>query len=434
MEKPKVFLSFRAAVTDITPSWPVPLGGYSGSSCPFVGIRSRLEAQASLIVSADGVTVLVVSFDLLYVGARLRDHILAWASQHGIEQSAVWLAASHTHFAPATDKSKPALGAVDDRYMRWLLDQVSQLLDRVLSAEAGPVSVEFSRLPWAANVNRRRRWRWPTLSRRGVRLSGATVMAPAPNVPCDSDLVVVRFVDSDGRCLGVWWKYACHPVGCPDTRNVNAEFPGRVRDTVRSTLACSDLPVMFMQGFAGDVRPNIAGTTDTRGVFRRLRSGPSFGQASIDQWSAWANGIAQAVAGMWRAGQWCRVSPSLRADSVSLALSELLSYEKTAGTTQENLVIQRMVFGDRLELIGGNAEFCSPWLRWGTPGMDTIHVGYLGDVFGYLPSETQVRYGGYEVEEFMKAFGIRGYWLSGYEARLDALVATLAGAEEVPTS
>ena len=37
-----------------------------------------------------------------------------------------------------------------------------------------------------------------------------------------------------------------------------------------------------------------------------------------------------------------------------------------------------------------------------------LYTGYLGDVFGYLPTAKQVREGGYEVNGFQSLFGTIG--------------------------
>jgi hypothetical protein len=39
-------------------------------------------------------------------------------------------------------------------------------------------------------------------------------------------------------------------------------------------------------------------------------------------------------------------------------------------------------------------------------------VGYLGSVFGYLPTAAQVAEGGYEVEGFQPLFGLSGHFES----------------------
>ena len=108
-------LRCAGASIDITPDHSVPLAGVEGRNEGWQSVTSRLEANALLLGEGDD-RVLFISADLLYFGAALVDAVRRCAAACGIRSDAVILAASHTHFAPATDRSKPRLGRVDAAY------------------------------------------------------------------------------------------------------------------------------------------------------------------------------------------------------------------------------------------------------------------------------------------------------------------------------
>ena len=71
---------------------------------------------------------------------------------------------------------------------------------------------------------------------------------------------MLTFSDPTDRPIAVLWSYACHPVGFPARTRVSADFPGVVRRALRDAHG-AELPVLFLQGFAGDVRPRETGAT-----------------------------------------------------------------------------------------------------------------------------------------------------------------------------
>src|SRR2546422_3339572 len=96
-------------------------------------------------------------------------------------------------------------------------------------------------------------------------------------------------------------------------------------------------------------------------------------------------------------------------------MSRLIDVSQNPHLHDRSLRIQRVAFGGGIEVLFVAAEVCTPYLRTlaGDPG--TICVGYTGDVFGYLPSETQAREGGYEGQGFFRSFGLRGSMRTGFE-------------------
>ena len=175
----------------------------------------------------------------------------------GVDEASLLVAATHTHTAPALDPGKPRLGPCDPGYAALVAQRATELLGRLASIDPVPCHVDY-RTGAADHAINRRRPGWHVSLRhlpyRGVR------RAPNPTGPRDETLHLLTFSDPTDRPLAVLWSYACHPVGFPARTRVSADFPGVVRRALRDAHG-AELPVLFLQGFAGDVRPREIGAT-----------------------------------------------------------------------------------------------------------------------------------------------------------------------------
>jgi hypothetical protein len=413
---------YAGASCDITPQQPVPLAGYGGRRNPFIAVSSKLESNAVLL-SASGRRLLFVSVDALFVGQRIVDAVIGRASQFGLSADDVVVTASHTHFAPPLDDTKPLLGAVDEGYLRFVTAQLLALVDEVMMRPPAAVTLEQTRIDTALNVGRRRRWNLPLVQRRGITWPPTVIMAPAPDAERDTSIDVIRVVGANGTTRATFWKFAAHPVCFPDIDRVSAEYPGHARAALRRALG-DEIPVVFWQGFAGDVRPSI-GIPPSTSPFARARK-PRFVQVTHTVWQTWADAVAQKLVAAATARDARQLTGSLTASSIDIAIQTLIE----PATPSRAMRIQLVSLGSKQVLFVG-AEVCSPYARLLRLDAETIRVGYAGDVFGYLPSTQQVREGGYEARDFFEVFGLRGRWRTGFEtavrSAVDTLRARLAG-------
>lgn len=408
-------LCYAGSTVDITPPLPVALAG-SIQITRSRSVATALEANAVLL--DDGVVrVLMISADLLYFGPELVDAVHRCAEQCGIPAPCVILAASHTHFAPATDRTKPRLGEVDAGYETFVRDRLLDLVLAVTSSPMAAVAIEATRATCDLSVNRRRRWPLPTLTREGLKLGPSVVMAPAPDGPRDPHLDVLRLVDASGKVVCVVWKFACHPVCFPDRASVSSEYPGRARDRLRQSLGHS-LPVLFLQGFTGDVRPRLPGRYSLKARLNALRLGPGFSSPSQAQWTHWADAMAELLLDCVGQRGARSVTGALDVGCVDIAMSHFIDPVLNPRAVQRPLRVQRLAFGDRIELLFLAAEVCSPYLALFGAGERTLCVGYTGHVFGYLPSQRQAGEGGYEGQGYFARFGLAGTLRPGFESAL----------------
>jgi hypothetical protein len=408
---------------DLTPRSALALSGFGGPSGPSDGVADALEAIAVALRDASGRTAVIVTFDTLYVGPAVDTELRAFLRDEcAIRDSDVLLLASHSHYAPALDPTKPRLGPVDADYLAWVIDQTKAMLRRLLASPMASLTLSPASAPWNGAVNRRRRWLLPYLGGASDTLGfHGPAMAPSAG-PTDPSVRTWLLRTENGAPLALLWSAACHPNGFPRARHVSAEFPGRVREAVRDRLGPA-LSVLFLQGFAGDIRQRSPETRPAlRSIARTLLWGPSFCPFDEAGWSRWADALSATVTGTLATENPIPLSGPIRSASTALDLSRLLD-----GDNGERLVeFRRLAIGDSLDLWAVAAE-PSMALRDLLPKTEaTVALGYLGDVFGYWPTARQAAEGGYEGGAFVARFGLSGRLRPSIDEAFRAMVKQLA--------
>ena len=407
----------RAASCDVTPrDRPVRLAGYATRKAPVSTILDPIEISAVLL-ECSGHRCLIFSFDLMIVGSELQDMILLKLQRLGFGPSEVVLLASHTHYAPATDQACQRLGMPDIEFVNELAEAAENLVRQIQQQQPSEVGLSVFRGQLDHSINRRRYWPFPTLGRTyGFRLTSVSL---APNLSGPKDekatVILLRKVD-DGKILGVVWHYTCHPTAVVPENAISADYPGAVRRALRQRFG--EVPCVFAQGFCGDIRPNIAAPTQTVGLRQRLRrmirtvaSGPSFTDPSAEGWARWSQSLAAAVCEIAQGSPVRTISPtSLQTGSASIPLSDFFE-----GSTPAKMLSAQVVrIGEELEIVALSAEVNVEWehvLEQAIPlpsGRMRLYAGYLGALYGYLPTAAQIPEGGYEVEGFQPLFGLSG--------------------------
>lgn len=413
-----------AGTVDITPERACMLAGFARRRAPFRDVRDPLEANAVVLHCQDHRRQLFVSVDLLYAGPLLLRKVEETAAQHGIPRESVFLTASHTHFAPASDPAKPALGEVDPGFVDLLLARVGGLVEKVLVRSPYPVTLTHHQSRAHHAVNRRRRWPWPSVSRAGFKLHTGTVMAPNPHGPCSEAIDLLRFENQDA-VVAVVWSYACHPVSFPQALSVSAEYIGVVRSAIRRAVGV-DIPVLFWQGFSGDIRPRVPAPPNTLRVrLATLRRGPGFGAFDRHEWLEWSASLSNKVTEMLQR-QGRTIAPVTPRTALSrLPVARLLSGSASRGEVR----FQHLQIGNGLNVLGVSAEPVAALedrVR-SEIGPETICVGCAGDVFGYLPTSAQVVEGGYEAGGFSPVFGLTGSFVADLDDLVGRALRAIAG-------
>jgi hypothetical protein len=395
---------------------PVRLAGYALRKPPVSTILDPIEISAVLLECL-GDRCLIFSFDLMIVGSELQDIILAKLSLLGFTPGEVVLLASHTHNAPATDQACERLGTPDIAFINHVAEAVESLARQIQREQPSEVSLSIFQGRLNHSINRRRYWPFPTFGRmHGFRLTSVT-FSPNPSGPKDeaATVALLRKVD-DGRVLGVIWHYTCHPTAVIPDNVISSDYPGAVRLALRQHFG--EIPCLFVQGFCGDVRPNIKPSAQKIGLRERLRKiirvvafGNLFPTLSPEDWTRWSRSLAAKLCDIARGDPGKTFSPtSLQTGSARIPLGDFF-----IGSVPDKMLAAQVVrIGEELEIVALSAEPSVEWRRIldeavPTPsGRIRLYAGYLGALYGYLPTAAQVWEGGYEVEGFQPFFGLSG--------------------------
>jgi hypothetical protein len=407
----------RAASCDVTPrDRQVRLAGYALRKAPVSTILDPIEISVVLL-ECSGHRCLIFSFDLMIVGSELQNSILSKLQRQGFRPDEIMLLASHTHYAPATDQACVRLGIPDIDFVNDVAEAAENLVRQIQQQQPSEVSLNVFQGRLSHSINRRRYWPFPTFGRTyGLRLTSVT-FAPNPSGPKDEEATVALLRRTDnGQVLGVIWHYTCHPTAVVPDNVISSDYPGAVRRALRQRFG--EIPCVFAQGFCGDIRPDIR--TSTRKIslrerlpriVRTLASGPLFATPSAEEWMRWNQSLAVSVGNIAQGSAAKTFSPaSLQTGSARIPLGSFFS-----GSIPDKMLTAQVVrIGEELEIVALSAEPCVEWkciLDQAVPfpsGRIRLYAGYLGALFGYLPTAAQVPEGGYEVEGFQPLFGLSG--------------------------
>ena len=413
---------FAAGFVDITPMRPVMLAGYGVRTGAYDGVADRLEANA-IVLRGAGPPVVLVSFDLLYVGELLRGKLELALPE--VPPDHLFLAASHTHFAPATDPTLPVLGLVADDYVTLIVERVATLVRQLLRGELRPLTLGTAECQ-ADNAVNRRSVGWRVVKRFPFLRKGVWMQPNAAGMKDET----VRIARLGGQAL--IWNYACHPVFIPRMNHVSADFVGQVRSALRAQFGAATA-VLFWQGFSGNIYPSFASTmVGFPARIKRLLRKP----ASVDPtiWRDWADRLARQVVESAAQISLAEVRGGVQAARTTIALTDLVGPD----APDKRVTAHQVKIGSELHALGISAELVAeygPLLRERLNNNRLICVGCIDGVFGYLPTARMLHEGGYEAGDFFPGFSLHGKFPSDIEERVQEklLGGRLLGEPSSPT-
>jgi len=382
------------------------MAGFAARDTPAAGVDMGLELQCLRLSSSPGAPPLVLlAGDFLYWTHELRERIEVALD---ISPRRLFLFASHTHCAPATDRGKPRLGPVSPAFIDSLAEQAVDLVRRVASLAPKPVCLAWRTVPMAHAVNRRRMGYVLAPGGRGFRR--VAQMAPNPRMTRGDEGWVIRVRDETGTVAALLWSYACHPSGYPRREFVHPDYVGVVRDALRECVG-QDLTALFLLGPAGDRRADIRAEHNAYGL-RAWRIRRRFHRFDLAQWRTWSGGIAQRVVeALTDDDGWRDLTPRrLESHDAYVPLSRLLV--GTAGGIGMRVGLVRLaeefdLFTFGAEVVHDYEKQLRSWCPVVRSGAEIRVAGCEGTVFGYLPTNRMVQEGGYEADTSLPYFNLK---------------------------
>ena len=244
----KVESNLKAAVAkvDITPQGLTETVGHVRE---VDGVRDPLHAVVLLL--DDGKTkAAIVTADLLKVEPKMAEQLReAVVDATGTPAENIMIAVSHNHS-----------GAGWTQNPEWARSVIKKLGDETAKAAKGMRTVNIGHGLGRIDFN---------IQRRKV-IDGRAVVRLNPDGPCDHRVKVLRFDDGTSPDpMAVLMHAVCHPcvftwgdkwtqphaTGYP---KISADFPGEAKTFVEKTYG-PNTKALFLQGCAGDIRPNLPG-------------------------------------------------------------------------------------------------------------------------------------------------------------------------------
>jgi neutral ceramidase len=388
-----------ASVVDITPPAGLAMSGFAARVPPASGAHDLLTVRALVI----GDTAIAVA-DVIGIDAAL-SYRVRMAS--GLPPEKVTLAATHTHGGPVSMTGRLA-GEADPAFLECLETAFVTALRRAAEARE-PVTL-FGGTGVEPGVARNRRHR---------------------DGPVDTGVPVLRLDRDDGSVLAVLVSYACHPVVLSsDNLLWTADFPHFVRAMLEQALPGA--VAIFATGCAGDVNTGHSAAASLDPTSHPLRS------------YAEAERIGRAIAASALAAP---LRPLGDAVSAAEAFAEL------AFAPEDDLPARIEAWqAERETAVQSRARILDIWSDWGArlanqnasplrarvsaanwgdarmlamPGeifagtaLDLRRamgadrtgplfiLGYADDNPGYIPPEGEFAFGGYEVTEAHRFYGL----------------------------
>ncbi|MEW6752584.1 MAG: hypothetical protein AB1505_16600 [Candidatus Latescibacterota bacterium] len=412
-----------AGRADITPPVGIMQSGYAARTSPAVGVHDELTATA-LYLEVDGVAVGIVALDWIDVENGEVPLIRACCEKlAGIPGTHVLLAASHTHGGPeiGPEEGNPLRTSYAEA-VRWqIAGALAEARHRAVPARLGHARQE-------ARVAGNRRQRGP---------DGRVFIGYNPDglTPCTTD--VLRFDSAEsGHPLAVVYTYGCHGTTLRhDNLWITADYPGLARRFVERQLPGTR--ALFLRTPGADQNPHPRGSFELA-----QRHGTALGAAVLQ--GVLEAGETRAVERLATATLTCSLPlaalPSVAACRAELEAAEAAAEEErrqsrvgAAGPAFDPTIPLSWAANRRVEAarerlaaaLRGEGDLSIPValqaialdevglvslpaevffaigeeIRSRSPFRVSLPVDHANGAIGYIPTQAEVPFGGYEVEE-----------------------------------
>lgn len=377
---------FKAATSkvNITPHDSQQLLGYGARKS--TGVHDSIYHRVT--VMDDGRTRFVlVSSDICLVSPSEYDRVAAQLqAELGVAPEHFWWSVTHTHSAPEVGPPGIAEAFLGERYHheydrtytertnRKLLDAVA---DAIADLEPARLSVGWGHAN--ANINRRAR-----------RVDGTTYLGLNPDLPVDRRIGILRIDRADGSPLAIIANYAMHgTVIGGECTLISGDGPGVVSAYVERKTGAT---MLFINGAAGNVAPIYSTQPDP---FRLPEFEALLGDRILEANDRMPEGTQEVELD---AGGTTVIT--LQREGLPWPVY-LADYTETdlAGNEFVKLPVRFLRINSDVAIWSAPLElFCeiSNEIRDRSPFPYTFYYGYTNGWLGYLMTDEEIPFGGYE--------------------------------------
>lgn len=400
---------FHGGIVSIGTEKKLPLAGFRRNKALAQSGEVGLEANWVMIGTKDGL-ILLISIDALFSSTFFETEILRNLEiEYQLLIKSCVVVASHTHTAPALDPNKPILGKSDSHYIKEMALRIAIAIGEEYSRGRGNLLTSWqhgSKKLEQSIFRRAKRFRLSYKSWPIARIS--MQIAPNSRVKIDQEIKIWIAINDEGKpafCIVSW---PCHATSRSNVKVASPDFIGVIRDAFREQLN-NRIPIIYMPGASGDIRPITKSQYSLKRLFYPYPFQKSFIRPNAEQQQMFDRALKSAIADLFYEQNFASVSGKSSYSDTHFPLARIM--EGDAKGKVQILCLQLA----GLEIYGVSAEISHLWLNLLGFRGDSKHqilTGCVGDVFGYLPSDSQVPEGGYEVEYFRKAFGVKAKYTS----------------------
>lgn len=377
--------------------------------------------KATLLVSdlADGKKLVFGSIDVLFIDAQFHN---ALANRLG-KKYHLNIIASHTHNAPALARSLPKLGQVS---AMWFDNVVSRVAAGIIDERAVILTqIGCGSIATDLVINRRLdAWQldYQRLKKGRLRLKRTVALAPNPTGKVDNEIKAIFFKCAMGKVRTIVWSLSAHPAFAPDRASISPDFPGVVRRLLKKTYG-DELISIFLPGLAGSSIPKCPALRLTKQPFIQAlislapfnKSIPVFDPNSYWLWSRNAANFIKDIGSV-------TVWKELDDLQFHHERGQPFNVFKDQSLGNIELSIMAISFGNHAAIITMNGELLSEWsalldISSHREGLRIVSGYGAGDCL-YVPSESEIARGGYEVERFQEFFGLSGRFIKNIDAKI----------------
>lgn len=233
------------AKIDITPDYPIGLGGYSNANTRISeAIEDRIYATCIALKEGEE-TVLIYSLDNCGFGSEMADELRAPVTDAtGIHGEKIFVMATHTHNAPALAAHDQA-----EKYKAFLSSAMAEGARQALEDCAPAVTMAAKKLFHGMNSTRHVQLANGQVAGSDWRRRGSPAIGNA-GTP-DSQMVLVKFAREEKRdILLINWQGHPDCSGQIGKLRISPSFVGPLRDTV---AAGSGMEVAYFTGADGNM-------------------------------------------------------------------------------------------------------------------------------------------------------------------------------------
>ncbi|MBE7048945.1 MAG: hypothetical protein E7393_06235 [Ruminococcaceae bacterium] len=396
----------------ITPEVGTRLYGYPGARVSET-LHDDLYANVFAFQSNDE-KCLLISLDLCTLpqerNAELRQAI---AKATNIPANNMILATMHTHSGPSTsgsaNSSSKGWGGPNMTYINDILFPETIATAKEAIAALQPAEMGIGETTSNAGTNRRE-----------LTPEGEVILGQNPDGPFDERMRVLAFRTLEGKPIASLVHYGCHPTAAWSTPDITRDWPGYMVDRLAEE---SGAPVAFFNGAEGDTGPNLSNGKTTGDMELMKEVGIIAGEDAVRAYKTIQEyhvpklavkvgmlslpyqslpTIEEAKAGIEALG-----NPD---EIIEVGLLHLSRFKRIIEHRENNLPIethwnfeQTYIALDSVVFVPFPMEmFCeiSMNLQKLSPFTHTLTLSNANGSIGYLPTEDQIPYGGYEIDSF----------------------------------